>query len=113
MNPSPLAVRKLLVGLISLGCLITAAVSCYYTDWTNPLVAITMRLGVMLGALWLALPSEGDSIAWQKALPVVVAVMAAMAFLRINWRVLLYLLPVALVVAVVAAFIRPKQKRRP
>lgn len=114
MNASPLAVRKMLVGLISLGCLITAAVCCYYTEWTNPVVSVATRLGVMLGALWLALPSQGDNIAWQKGLPVVLAVIVVLAFVkRGGGRLLLYVVPAAILVGIAAAFIRPRQKRRP
>lgn len=114
MNASPLAAKKLLVGLISVGCLLTAAICCYYTEWTNPIVSVTTRLGVMLGALWLALPSQGESIAWQKGLPVVLAVIVVLAFIkRGGGRLLLYVVPIAIVVGLAAAFIRPRPKRRP
>ncbi|MBI3860525.1 MAG: hypothetical protein HY290_01370 [Planctomycetia bacterium] len=115
MNGSPLAVRKLIVGLISLGCLLTAAGMWFLVDdpITNPAVSISTRLGLMLGALWLALPRDGENIAWQKVLPAIVAVIAVLAFFRVNWRILLFLLPIAIVVAVVATLIRPRSKRRP
>ena len=80
MNPSPLAVRKLFVGLISLICLVTAAICCIFLEWTNPVVAVTSRLGLMLGALWLALPSQGDNIVWQKAFPFVMGIWLALVF---------------------------------
>jgi len=104
----------MLVGLISLICLITAAICCVFTDWKNPVVAVTSRLGLMLGALWLALPSQGDNFAWQKAFPVVIAVIVVLAFFkRGGGRVLLYVVPLAIVVGIAAAFIRPRPKRRP
>ena len=113
MNDSPLAVRKMFVGLISLGCLITAVVACVYTQWTSPVVSVSTRLGLMLGALWLALPKQGDNIAWQKAFPVVMAVIVVLAFFkRGGGRMLLYVVPLAIVVGIAAAFIRPRPKRR-
>src|SRR5690242_8964549 len=53
MNDSPLAVRKLIVGIISLGCLATAGGLWIFADdpVRNPVVSVTMRLGIMLGAL--------------------------------------------------------------
>jgi hypothetical protein len=114
MNASPMAVRKLFVGLISLGCLITAVICCLYTHWTNPVVSVTSRLGLMLGALWLALPSQGDNIAWQKAFPIALAVIVVLAFFkRGGGRMMLFVVPIAIVVGIAAAFIRPRPRRRP
>jgi len=114
MNGSPLAVRKLIVGIVSLGCLATAAgLFCFAADgMANPVTAVAMRLGVMLGALWLALPSQGESIGWGKAMPVILAVIVVLAFVR-NWRFLVYAIPAAIVVGIVLAFLRPRSKRGP
>ena len=116
MNSSPLAVRKLLVGLMSLGCLITAASLWAFTEEPakNPAASVTIRLGLMLGALWLALPNQGESVAWEKGLPIVLSVIFVLAFLKKGGgRMLLYVVPIAIVVGIAAAFIRPKPKRRP
>jgi hypothetical protein len=115
MDGSPLAVRKLIVGLISLACLVTAAALWIFAEdpEKNPATAVTMRLGIMLGALWLALPSRGDNVAWGKALPAIFAVILVLAVIRVNWRILVYAIPVAIVVAILAAFIRPRSKPRP
>ncbi|HEY2251363.1 MAG TPA: hypothetical protein VGH74_09895 [Planctomycetaceae bacterium] len=115
MNDSPLAVRKLIVGIIALGCLATAAGLWIFADdpIRNPVVSVTMRLGIMLGALWLALPRQGESLAWEKCLPAVVAVITVLAFVRGSWRVLIYAIPAAIVVGIAAVFLRPRPKRRP
>lgn len=114
MNGSPLAVRKLIVGILALASLASAAgLWAFSADaLTNPVFAVTMRLGLMLGALWLALPDRGDSIALGKGLPVILAVIAVLALVR-NWRVLIYAVPAAIVVGIVLAFIRPRSNRRP
>jgi hypothetical protein len=114
MNGSPLAVRKLIVGIASLGCLASAAgLFCFAADGAaNPATAVTMRLGLMLAALWLALPSQGEGIGWRKAMPVILAVVVVLAFVR-NWRFLVYAIPAAIIVGVVLAFLRPRSKRGP
>ncbi len=111
MNGSPLAVRKLIVGILSLGSLTTAAGFLLFSaeGFSNPVTAVAMRLGLILGALWLALPSTGESIGWAKVVPV--AVVVAVACVR-GGRFLLYAIPIAIVVGIVAAFIRPKTNRR-
>jgi hypothetical protein len=114
MNGSPLALRKLIVGILSLGCLLTAAGMFLFAadGMGNPATAVAMRLGVMLGALWLALPSQGESIAWQRAMPIVIAVIVALAFFARSVKVLAYAIPAAIVVGVLLAFIRPRSNRR-
>jgi hypothetical protein len=115
MNDSPMAVRKLLVGIIAIGCLATAAGLWLFTDdpGKNPVTSVTMRLGIMLGALWLALPKQGEHLAWEKCLPAAVAVIVVLSFMKGSWRVLIYAIPAAIVVGIAAAFLRPKSKRRP
>ncbi len=114
MDGSPLAIRKLIVGILALGCLITAAGLFVFTadGRGNPATAVSMRLGIMLGALWLALPSSGENIGWEKAMPALIAVMVVLAFAR-NLKFLIYAIPIALAVGIIAAFIRPKSRRRP
>ena len=109
-----MALKKRIVGILSLGCLIAAVIVCCYDQWTNPVVAVTSRLGLMLGALWLVLPNQGDNIVWQKAFPVVIAVIVVLAFFkRGGGRMLLYAVPAAILVGLAAVFIRPRSKRRP
>src|SRR5262245_5553473 len=99
MNSSPLGIRKLIVGIVALVCLMTAAGLFFFTadGLGNPATAVAMRLGIMLGALWLALPSRGESIAWQKAIPIVVTVIVVLAFFARSVKVLAYAIPIALV----------------
>jgi hypothetical protein len=114
MNGSPLAVRKLIVGIVSLGSLATAAGLFFFTadGLENPAMAVAMRLGIMLGALWLVLPAQGESLAWNKVFPIILAVIAVLAFVR-KGKILLYIIPIAIVVGIALAFIRPRSKRRP
>jgi hypothetical protein len=115
MNNSPLGIRKLIVGIVGLVCLATAAGLFFFTadGLESPAMAVAMRLGIMLGALWLALPSQGESIAWQKTIPIIVTVIVVLAFFARSAKVLAYAIPIAIVVGIVLAFIRPRTNRRP
>ncbi|MBS0262156.1 MAG: hypothetical protein JSS02_09425 [Planctomycetes bacterium] len=109
-----MAIRKLIVGMLSLLCLLIAGGTLWFSDWTNPLLSVTTRLGLLLGALWLVLPKEGESVSWDKAFPIVIAIFVVLAFLRRGGgRLMLYVIPAAIVVGLAAAFLRPKPKRRP
>lgn len=77
---------------------------------SNLLVSALMRVGIVLSAVWFVLPARGESIAWERALPVLVVVLVLAAFLR---RAFFYLVPVLLVIGLAAMYLRPKPKRRP
>ncbi len=111
MNGSPLAVKRLIVGLIALSCVGIAAGMWFFAEdpEKSPVTALTMRLGLMLGAIWLALPAKGESIAWQRAIPI--GVVIAVVCVR-GGRYLLYAIPIALVVGIVVAFVRPRSNRQ-
>jgi hypothetical protein len=112
MNSSPLAIRKLIVGVLALICLTTAVGLWLFSDdaGKNPLTAVTTRLGIILAALWLALPNQGETLAWGKVLPVGLVIIVACVR---GGKVLMYAIPIALVVGIIATFIRPGPKRRP
>lgn len=112
MNSSPLAIRKLIVGVLALICLTTAVGLWLFSPdaGKNPLTSITTRLGIILAALWLALPNQGENLAWGKVLPVGLVIIVACVR---GGKILMYVIPIALVVGIIATFIRPGPKRRP
>jgi Ca2+/Na+ antiporter len=101
-----------LVGVCALLCLFGAAAMWIFTadPESNLLVSALMRVGVVLGSLWFVLPAKGESIAWDRALPVLVIVLVLAAFLR---RAFFYLVPVLLAIGLAVLYLRPKPKRRP
>ncbi len=103
------------MGIISLGCLATAAGLWIFDDdyLKNPVMSVATRLGIMLGALWLVLPRQGEHLAWEKCLPPLVTVIVFLSFVRGSSRFLLYAIPAAIVVGIAAVFLRPRPKRRP
>ena len=114
MNRSPLAARKLIVGLVALACLATAGSLWLFTAdaGTNPVTAVTTKLGLMLAALWLALPTRGESVGWEKALPPLIGAIAVLALIGRNSRILIFALPAAILAGIALAFLRPRSKRR-
>jgi len=112
MNSSPLAIRKLIVGVLALICLATTAGLWIFSadPLKNPVNSVTTRLGIMLAALWLALPNQGENLAWGRMLPVGLVFIAACVR---GGKILIIVIPIALFVGIIATFIRPGPKRRP
>ncbi|MFN0051632.1 MAG: hypothetical protein ACKV0T_05540 [Planctomycetales bacterium] len=111
MNAQQIVAKRLQIGILALLCLGTAVGLWFFSE--NPehdgfLAAIT-RVGLVLGAIWLALPAKGESVVWQKAAP---ALVGAVVVASLAKRYFLYALPVALVLGLALVFLRPRSKRR-
>ena len=76
----------------------------------DAMAAAFVRVGLLLGAFWLALPTKSRPAAWSNVSPyVVVAIVVALLLVR-QMRVFV---PLLLVVALLAFFLRPRPKKRP
>jgi hypothetical protein len=110
VNVAPLAAKRNLLGVMALICLASAV--CLWVFAADPennaLLSVVTRVGIVLGALWLALPSVGTNWAWRKAGPVLII---AIVLTALAGRRLRYALPVAIVVAVLLVILRPRPKR--
>jgi membrane associated rhomboid family serine protease len=111
MDGNDLAGKRLMVGLFALACLAASALIWVFNDQPkeSPVLGATTRVGLVMGALWLAMPRRGESVAWRRALPVLAALVLALAFLK---RAFVYVVPMAAVLAVVAVLVRPRPPRR-
>lgn len=69
--------RRLVVGLGSAGCLIAAPLMIAYAPDRPMMWGGTLRAGVLLGVLWLALPSRKTPAAWAdlKPFPLIVGLL--------------------------------------
>jgi hypothetical protein len=117
MQSSKTTVSRPLVGFLALGLL---SASLFLTLFPHALsgaagpsfAAAGGRIGIVLAALWVALPSRNRQAAWANvritaALPVILAVLAMM---RVPLRILL---PLAAVTWFAAFVLRPRPRQRP
>jgi hypothetical protein len=70
------------------------------------------RVGIVMAALWLALPSRGRPAAWANlnVTSAVPLVLAALAVLRVPFRIMM---PLSVLVLVAGLVLRPKPLQRP
>lgn len=118
MTTKTIPVNRTVVGLIALGCLGTAIGLVFTTDWMpdNNSIALLQgglaRVGLLMGAIWLALPGRNQPAAWANVSPrtLVGLLLAVILTTRIQLRVLI---PAALVMGVICMILRPRPKKRP
>ena len=109
MDQRNVAVNRALAGVLSVICGIVGVTLCATRGLEDPIGAGSIRVGVVLGALWFAMPSRGREAAWARVSPwAVVAVVVAAVFLVRHLRVLL---PLAIAFAAVSYFLRPRKGR--
>ncbi|WP_437202690.1 hypothetical protein [Planctomicrobium sp. SH664] len=80
--------NRLLVGLLALAALAGAVLFALFGDAQNDFwCGSLMRVGLVLGAFWLALPTRGRAAAWAKISPWwIVGIAAALFFVVRNPR---------------------------
>lgn len=118
MSPQNVPVNRTAVGVIALGCLLLAALLfavTYSTPDQGGLVFLQgglARVGILMGAIWLALPSRGQDAAWANLSPrmLVGILLAALLTARVRLQVLI---PAALAVGALVLVLRPRPKHRP
>ena len=110
MADHKIAVNRTLAGVLAAGCLIAGATLLALRGMDDALAAAFVRVGLMLGALWCALPTRHRDAAWANVSPltILIVLVAVIVFAR-NMRVLL---PIAIALAAVGYFIRPRNRRR-
>ncbi|WP_166819678.1 hypothetical protein [Thalassoroseus pseudoceratinae] len=108
--------NRTLVGLLALACLLAAGYLFFFSEaeqssrtmmWSGAFV----RVGLLTGAFWLALPTKTRDAAWAGVSPwQFVGGLLAIAAVAIRPRVAI---PFLLALAVVGFFLRPRPKQRP
>lgn len=111
MNDSSLAVRRFLTGALAVACLVASAGMWLFSaaPAESGFVSALTRIGIVLGALWLALPASGEFPKLNRASPALIVggILFAIFAQRLRW----YVFPLALAVAIAWAFLRPRVKR--
>lgn len=103
------AVNRTLAGLLALGCGLAGVALCSLRGIDDPFGAGFIRAGLVLGALWCAMPTRTREAAWARVSPYAVIGIAIAIVLFV--RHLRVLLPLALVIAVVSFLLRPRKGR--
>jgi hypothetical protein len=110
MAETQVPVNRTLVGVLSLVCVIAGGVIGWVDSIENVWCGSFVRVGLLLGAFWVALPGRNREAAWANVSPwtLVIALGTAVVFVR-RPRIFFAIL----VLVVIAAFvIRPRPRRR-
>ncbi|MCA9035351.1 MAG: hypothetical protein KDA91_09480 [Planctomycetaceae bacterium] len=102
--------KRRYVGWIATGCLTAAAVAFLNGDFQSAWASSCLRIGIVLGAMWAALPTRTRPAAWEhlsgwKLLAIIVCVAYAKS-LRFALPVLLVAVPILLVGFALGRFFR-------
>jgi hypothetical protein len=110
MPPPAPFVNRTHVGILGVVCCAAAIVIALTAPEQEALRAACLRVGLLLGAFWLALPTKSRPAAWANVSPwAVVVIVVALLFVR-QMKVFI---PLLLVVGLLAFFLRPRPKKRP
>ncbi len=107
-NPEP--INKPLVGIIGLVCLISSAICFAFFPEQTSAQSATLRVGVVMSALFLALPKSGEHVRWERLTPIFIGVVLLVVFAK---RMILVILPLLAVIGILQTFLRPRPKERP
>jgi hypothetical protein len=108
-----------LVGGIALACM-AISVGLWIAGFNGEESSVTttsaagaafFRVGLLMGALWLALPPKGQEAAWAQVTPgtFVGLILAIYAVVRLRWMAI----PLIIGFALFAVMLRPRMKYRP
>ena len=116
MNDGKVTLNRPLVGIIALGCL-GAFGYLMTSSFGTPDENLQMwagafgRVGLLMGALWLALPSKNHEAAWADMSPsTLIGLILGIAWIAWKPKVAI---PFLLILGVLAFFLRPRDKYRP
>ena len=99
------------VGVLAIGCLGLAGLLRFAVpEQVGPISAL-FRVGVVLAALWLAMPAQGQPLLWRNFVPVLL-IGLAMSLLSRNPRLLLIIVPVGFALLLLLSFLPSRPRRK-
>ena len=107
---APEPVNRPLVGILAALCLAAAGICWAWFPEDTAIQGGTLRVGVVLGALWLALPAKGKQVRLDRIAPVLVA---SVILIVISRKLILVLLPLLAVTGILVVILRPKESKHP
>jgi hypothetical protein len=99
--------KRVYVGILAIGFLIAGLVVFAAHPDREGVQGALLRVGVLLGAFWLALPTKTRPAAWSKVSPLTIGIAVAVAAFLPRLR---YVLPLVAAVAAIAWYTRPRRK---
>ena len=106
---SILVSRRQRVGWFAVACLAAAAIGFAVQGYENTWASIASRVGIVLGTLWMCLPTETRPAAWSAMTPGRLALVVAAVVL--SYRVSIKYLPFLVAAGFLGWLLRPKKKR--
>ena len=104
-------INRTLTGILAVLFTSSGVFVMAFVDGLEGLDAALLRTGVLLGALWLALPTRTREAAWANVSPVAfVAILIAGVAIVARPRVLLFVVPIGIALGVLSVFLRPRPK---
>ena len=110
MQNSENRVNRSLIGIAALVCVASAGGLWLFAPDSNVALAAFWRVGLVMSALWMAMPRTGESIAWGRAVPIILAVVLLMVVTRNAAK---FAVPLAILVILATLVLRPRPKRGP
>jgi hypothetical protein len=108
MATQSVPVNRTLVGVLAVVCVVAGVAVGAYDSLENVWCGSFIRVGVLLGAFWLALPSRGREAAWANVSPwtLAIALGLGLAFVR---RPKIFF-GIILLVVIAAVIIKPRKR---
>jgi len=117
MNDEKITINRSLVGILALLCL-GAAIAIWLAnpDSQNGRLWLAgfVRVGLVMCAFWLALPSRHREAAWANVSPtILIGMVAAILVAALRPKMARVVIPILFLLAVLSVVLRPREKQRP
>ena len=103
-------INKPLVGIIGATCLVASAVCFLWFPEQSAAQSATLRIGIVMLALFFALPKSGEHVRWERLAPIIVV---SVLIIGLAKKMTLVILPMLVVIGILLTLFRPKSKPRP
>lgn len=117
MSGEKITINRTMVGVIALVCVGTSVVLQIHGSEDKQALMATgafMRVGLVMAALWLALPTKNRPAAWANMSPWVLwGILGLVVMIAARPRIALYALPWIIVLTIIGRMLRPRPKHRP
>jgi hypothetical protein len=108
MSSAKVPVNRMLVGVLAVGCVVAGFGIALLDTWENAVFAGLLRTGVLLGAVWLALPTKSRQAAWANISPWTLLGFLIVAVIAIRRPQIFF--PMVAVFVVATLLIRPRRR---